>query len=171
MEKGIFGPVLCIALFHIEQEGIDMANDVSYGLTNYVQTQDRQRIQRVAQELQRGTIYINDSYQDRGPLFGRIKDSGHGYESGQFGFKEYCIIKAVTEYDNNNNNNNNNDDPDEKDKVEEEDWSDDYSDDYSDESDKEEERKMVGMRKSYNLFNWLSYIHSPIPHTGLDIKL
>ena len=130
MEKGIFGPVLCIALFHIEQEGIDMANDVSYGLTNYVQTQDRQRIQRVAQELQRGTIYINDSYQDRGPLFGRIKDSGHGYESGQFGFKEYCIIKAVTEYDNNNNN----DDPDEEDMDEEEDYSDDYSD-------KEEERK------------------------------
>ena len=74
--------------------------------------------------------------------FDGIKGSGRGYESGQFGFNKYFIIKAVTEYDNNNNN----DDPD---KEEEED----YSDDYSDDSDKEEERKTIGMRKSYNLFN------------------
>lgn len=88
-------------------------------------------MKHVAQQLQREMIHIiNDYYQDRCAPFDGIKGSGYGYESGQFGFKEYCIIKALTKFDNNNNN----DDPDEEDMDEEEDYSDDYSD-------KEEERK------------------------------
>ena len=37
----IFGPVLRITPFDKEEEAIDLANDTTYGLTNYIQTEDK----------------------------------------------------------------------------------------------------------------------------------
>ena len=40
-KEGIFGPVLRITPFDKEEEAIDLANDTPYGLTNYIQTEDK----------------------------------------------------------------------------------------------------------------------------------
>ncbi|KAL3931930.1 MAG: hypothetical protein SGARI_004091 [Bacillariaceae sp.] len=99
MQEEIFGPVLCITPFESEEEVLEMANDTPYGLTNYVQSRVLQRRRRMAQKLQSGMIEMNDAYGDAGSPFGGVKGSGYGKESGIYGLEEFCVIKAVTGYD------------------------------------------------------------------------
>ena len=47
----IFGPVLSVMSFESEEEAISIANDTPYGLTNYIQTQDPEKVKRVARKL------------------------------------------------------------------------------------------------------------------------
>ena len=46
----IFGPVLSIIPFENEEEAISIANGTPYGLTNYIQTQDKEKVKRVARK-------------------------------------------------------------------------------------------------------------------------
>ena len=55
----IFGPVLSIIPFENEEEAIEIANDTDYGLANYVQTQDKEKANRVARKLRSGMVDIN----------------------------------------------------------------------------------------------------------------
>ena len=50
----IFGPVLSIMPFETEEEAISIANDTPYGLTNYIQTQDQKKANRVARKIKIG---------------------------------------------------------------------------------------------------------------------
>ena len=52
----IFGPVLSIIPFETEEEAIAIVNDTSYGLGNYLQTEDKEKAKRVARKLRAGTI-------------------------------------------------------------------------------------------------------------------
>ncbi|MDO5643266.1 MAG: aldehyde dehydrogenase family protein, partial [Paracoccus sp. (in: a-proteobacteria)] len=55
----IFGPVLSIIPFDDEDEAVRIANDTDYGLTNYVQTQDGDRRNRMARRLRAGMVETN----------------------------------------------------------------------------------------------------------------
>ena len=55
----IFGPVVSIMPFDSEDEAIKIANDTTYGLTNYIQTNDKGKAQRVARQLRSGMVEIN----------------------------------------------------------------------------------------------------------------
>jgi aldehyde dehydrogenase (NAD+) len=55
----IFGPVLSIIPFDTEEEAIAIANDTPYGLTNYVQSQDGARRNRLARRLRSGMVEMN----------------------------------------------------------------------------------------------------------------
>ena len=50
-KEEIFGPVLSIIPFEDEDEAISIVNDTSYGLGNYVQTQDKDKAKRVARKF------------------------------------------------------------------------------------------------------------------------
>merc|ERR1711897_106543 len=50
----IFGPVLSIIPFETEGEAIAIANDTTYGLTNYIQTQDKEKANRVSRKMRSG---------------------------------------------------------------------------------------------------------------------
>ena len=54
----IFGPVLSIIPFETEEEAIAITNDTSYGLGNYLQTEDKEKAKRVARKVRAGTVYI-----------------------------------------------------------------------------------------------------------------
>ena len=58
-KEEIFGPVLSIIPFETEEEAIAITNDTSYGLGNYVQTQDKEKARRVARQFRSGGVYIN----------------------------------------------------------------------------------------------------------------
>ncbi len=66
----IFGPVLSIIPFETEEEAIQIANDTAYGLTNYVQTQDVDRRNRVARRLRSGMVEMNGQPRGAGAPFG-----------------------------------------------------------------------------------------------------
>ncbi|MCI5098788.1 aldehyde dehydrogenase family protein [Phaeobacter italicus] len=91
----IFGPVLSIIPFETEEEAIEIANDTPYGLTNYVQTQDANRANRMARKLRAGMIELNGKSRSAGSPFGGMKQSGNGREGGSWGIEDFLEIKAV----------------------------------------------------------------------------
>jgi aldehyde dehydrogenase (NAD+) len=91
----IFGPVLSMIPFDTEEEAIEIANDTPYGLTNYVQTQDGDRANRMARALRSGMVEMNGKSRSAGAPFGGMKQSGNGREGGIFGIEDFLEIKAV----------------------------------------------------------------------------
>ncbi len=92
----IFGPVLSIIPFDTEAEALEIANDTPYGLTNYVQSQDGAKRNRLARQLRSGMVEMNGKSRGRGSPFGGMKHSGVGREGGIFGFEDFLEIKAVS---------------------------------------------------------------------------
>ncbi|MHC0052321.1 aldehyde dehydrogenase family protein [Actibacterium sp. D379-3] len=91
----IFGPVLSIIPFESEEEALTIANDTEYGLTNYVQSQDSARCNRLARELRSGMVEINGKSRAAGAPFGGMKQSGNGREGGTWGLEDFCEVKSV----------------------------------------------------------------------------
>ena len=92
----IFGPVLSIIPFDTEEEAVEIANDTPYGLTNYVQTQDSQRANRLATQLRSGMVEMNGTSRAAGSPFGGMKQSGNGREGGIWGIEDFLEVKAVS---------------------------------------------------------------------------
>jgi aldehyde dehydrogenase (NAD+) len=91
----IFGPVLAMIPFDTEEEAIAIANDTPYGLTNYVQTQDPARANRMARKLRSGMVEMNGQSRGAGSPFGGMKQSGNGREGGSWGIEDFLEVKAV----------------------------------------------------------------------------
>ena len=91
----IFGPVLSVIPFETEEEAIQIANDTDYGLTNYIQTQDKEKVQRVARKLRSGMVDVNGAGIAVDAPFGGYKHSGIGREAGKEGLIEFLEVKSV----------------------------------------------------------------------------
>jgi aldehyde dehydrogenase (NAD+) len=92
----IFGPVLSILPFDSEEEAIEIANDTPYGLTNYVQSQDPAKCNRVARRLRSGMVEMNGQPRGAGAPFGGMKTSGNGREGGVWGLEDFLEVKSVS---------------------------------------------------------------------------
>ncbi len=95
-QEEIFGPVLSIIPFEGEADAIRIANDTAYGLTNYVQSQDGEKRNRVARRLRSGMVEMNGQGRGAGSPFGGMKASGNGREGGVWGIEDFCEVKAVS---------------------------------------------------------------------------
>ncbi len=91
----IFGPVLTMIPFETEEEALRIANDTAYGLTNYVQTQDGSKANRVALRLRSGMVEMNGTPRGAGAPFGGMKQSGNGREAGVWGIEDFLEVKAI----------------------------------------------------------------------------
>jgi aldehyde dehydrogenase (NAD+) len=96
----IFGPVLSVMPFETEEEAIEIANDTPYGLTNYIQTQDKEKVKRVARKLRSGMVDVNGAGIAVDAPFGGFKHSGIGREAGEHGLDEFLEVKAVGGWNN-----------------------------------------------------------------------
>lgn len=92
----IFGPVLSILPFDSEEEAVAIANDTPYGLTNYVQSSDGQRRNRLARRLRSGMVEMNGRPRGAGAPFGGVKASGRAREGGHWGIEEFLEVKAIS---------------------------------------------------------------------------
>ncbi len=92
----VFGPVLAVIPFKTEAQAIEMANDSKFGLAAGIWTQDSARAIRVADQLNAGTVYINNYFNatTQSPV-GGYKQSGYGRENGIEGMKAFMQIKSV----------------------------------------------------------------------------
>ena len=95
-KEEIFGPVVSIISFTSEEEAIKISNDTAYGLTNYIQTNDIIKAQRVARQLRSGMVEINGVGFADGSPFGGYKQSGNGREGGKWGLEEFLEIKSIS---------------------------------------------------------------------------
>jgi len=96
MREETFGPVLPLMPYHDFDEAIRLANDSDYGLGASLMTHDARLVKRFFEEVQAGSIWINDPLTDNfaGP-FGGMKMSGIGRELGQEGLDEFTEVKHV----------------------------------------------------------------------------
>lgn len=98
MREEVFGPILCIQPVADDHEAIALANDSIYGLDAYVFSADLQRAQRIADQLQAGSVDINDvlvNYAIAGLPFGGIKQSGMRRYHGRIGLQTFTEYKSV----------------------------------------------------------------------------
>ncbi|MDB4229272.1 aldehyde dehydrogenase family protein [Paracoccaceae bacterium] len=92
----IFGPVLSIMPFTDEDHAVELANDTDYGLTNYVQSEDNEKRNRVARRLRSGMVEMNGLPRSSGSPFGGYKQSGNGREGGIWGLEDFLEVKSVS---------------------------------------------------------------------------
>ena len=82
-QEEIFGPVVTIMPFNDENEVLAMANDVSYGLSATLWTNDLKRTMRISKQIQAGIVWVNTwLLRDLRTPFGGVKNSGVGREGG-----------------------------------------------------------------------------------------
>nr|WP_091184327.1 NAD-dependent succinate-semialdehyde dehydrogenase [Microlunatus flavus] len=90
LAEEIFGPVLAVATFTDEEEGVALANDTEYGLVAYAYTRDLARAMRLVDALETGMVGINTGVVSNAAApFGGVKQSGLGREGGLEGIAEY----------------------------------------------------------------------------------
>ena len=95
-QEEIFGPVVVAAAFEDEEELIQRANDVKYGLAAGVWTSDIKRAHRVASRVRAGTIWVNCYRRIHwASPFGGYKMSGYGRENGLEVMHLYTQVKSV----------------------------------------------------------------------------
>ena len=99
-QEEIFGPVLVIIPFEDEADAIRIANDTPYGLTDYVQSTDGTKRNRMARALKAGMIEMNGESRGAGSPFGGVKLSGRAREGGVWGIEEYLESKAISAWSN-----------------------------------------------------------------------
>lgn len=82
-QEEIFGPVVTITPFDTEEEVLEMANSVKYGLSATLWTQNLTRAHTLARDLESGIVWINCwLLRDLRTPFGGQKASGVGREGG-----------------------------------------------------------------------------------------
>src|SRR5438874_720871 len=92
----IFGPVVTITPFDSEEEVIRYANDVDYGLSSSVWTQNLNRAHRFAEQIHTGTVWVNCwLVRDLRVPFGGMKASGIGREGGEEALRFFTEPKNV----------------------------------------------------------------------------
>ncbi len=93
-QEEVFGPFLTSITFQDEAEALTIANDVAYGLTGYVWTNDLTRALRVSDALEAGMIWVNSENVRHLPTpFGGVKSSGIGRDGGDWSFEFYMETK------------------------------------------------------------------------------
>jgi 5-carboxymethyl-2-hydroxymuconic-semialdehyde dehydrogenase len=95
-QEEIFGPVLTSIRFKDEDDALQIANDVEYGLTGYVWTNDLTRALRFTDKLEAGMIWVNSENVRHLPTpFGGVKASGIGRDGGDWSFEFYMEQKHI----------------------------------------------------------------------------
>jgi acyl-CoA reductase-like NAD-dependent aldehyde dehydrogenase len=95
-QEEVFGPVATLSSFSSDDEAITRANSVRYGLSSAIFSKDIARAQRVSEELQCGTVWINTWLaRDLRVPFGGVKASGSGREGGRWSLDFYSETKTI----------------------------------------------------------------------------
>jgi len=92
----IFGPVACLIPFKDEADAIAKANDIQYGLSSYVWTENVGKAHRVAAAVEAGMCFVNSqNVRDLRQPFGGTKASGTGREGGTWSYEVFLEPKNI----------------------------------------------------------------------------
>jgi succinate-semialdehyde dehydrogenase/glutarate-semialdehyde dehydrogenase len=92
----LFGPVAQVYKVSSEDEAVELANDIPFGLGSYLFTTDPEQAKRVAERIDAGMVFVNVVEADGVELpFGGVKRSGFGRELGRYGIDEFVNKKLI----------------------------------------------------------------------------
>jgi 5-carboxymethyl-2-hydroxymuconic-semialdehyde dehydrogenase len=95
-QEEIFGPVACLIPFEDEKDAVAQANDIQYGLSSYVWSENLGRAHRVAGAIEAGMCFVNSqNVRDLRQPFGGTKASGVGREGGTWSYEVFLEPKNV----------------------------------------------------------------------------
>jgi 5-carboxymethyl-2-hydroxymuconic-semialdehyde dehydrogenase len=95
-QEEIFGPVACLIPFEDEADAVAKANDIAYGLSSYVWSENLGRAHRVAAAIEAGMCFVNSqNVRDLRQPFGGTKASGVGREGGTWSYEVFLEPKNV----------------------------------------------------------------------------
>ena len=99
VQNEVFGPVITVQKFDTEDQALEFANDIDYGLASSVWTKNVDTAGRMSARLDFGCVWINTHI----PLVaemphGGFKKSGYGKDLSMYGFEDYTRIKHVMHY-------------------------------------------------------------------------
>ncbi len=95
-DEEVFGPAAAVIRARDEAEAVRVANASRYGLGASVWTADPARGERLARELEVGSVFVNALVKSDPRLpFGGVKRSGYGRELSEYGLREFVNIKTV----------------------------------------------------------------------------
>ncbi len=92
----VFGPVLTVLTFRPMDAAIALTNDIDYGLSAGVWSENIHTCLEFSRRAKAGTIWTN-TWMDGFPemTFGGMKQSGQGREIGQYGYDEFLEVKSL----------------------------------------------------------------------------
>ena len=97
VQNEVFGPVVTVQPFASDDEAIEMANGVRYGLAASVFSENVGRALKVAANLDFGTVWVNEHLFPLTPEMphGGFKESGYGKDMSIYSMEEYTRVKHV----------------------------------------------------------------------------
>jgi succinate-semialdehyde dehydrogenase/glutarate-semialdehyde dehydrogenase len=98
-DEETFGPVLCVYKVKSVDEAVIRANHTRYGLHYAIATRNLRKGEKIAAQLEAGTVAVNDTYVSwaaMGAPMGGFKDSGIGRRHGPDGIRKYTEPQTIS---------------------------------------------------------------------------
>jgi acyl-CoA reductase-like NAD-dependent aldehyde dehydrogenase len=97
VQDEVFGPVVTVQRFSDEEQAVQWANDVRFGLASSVFTGSIGKAMRTARRLQFGTVWINEHFTLASETpHGGVKESGYGKDGSKYALEDYTVVKHIT---------------------------------------------------------------------------
>ncbi|MEX0343274.1 MAG: NAD-dependent succinate-semialdehyde dehydrogenase [Rhizobiaceae bacterium] len=97
MTEEPFGPIAALTSFSTDDEVLNRANALPYGLAAYVFGKSRNRLRQIAEGFEAGLVGANTlGVGSPEAPFGGVKASGFGSEGGVEGMESYLTVKSIS---------------------------------------------------------------------------